>query len=215
MRIRPLVILAIVALLLASGCATVTFKRGAGPGSMRSDEDACRATSTDETAYTECLRERGWFVAGKAAGAETPASEPETAAEPAAAASSNRASAPATAPAEAPRLTPPAETPRPAPIAAPPAPAPASAPKAAPAAAVKASATTAPPTPADPLSKVGVGSWWKLGGTAADLDRAIATCVDTLGEAHRPSPAATLVTVGLRDCLRSAKWFPVGKPLPQ
>ena len=68
------------------------------------------------------------------------------------------------------------------------------------------------PSPAkklDPMSKVTVSSWWKLGGTNADLDRAVAACVDELGEAHRPN-GLTEVTVGLRDCLRDKKWFPVG-----
>jgi hypothetical protein len=55
-----------------------------------------------------------------------------------------------------------------------------------------------------------VSSWWKLGGTNADLDRAVAACVDELGAAHRPNVGPTEVTVALRDCLRAKKWLPVG-----
>jgi hypothetical protein len=224
MKLRPLVIVAIIGLLWLTGCATVTFKRGAGPGAMAADEDACRHTSADETAYTQCLRDRGWFVAGKAAHGDT-----ETVLEP-----------PEPAPASAPPATvvpgaseKPVAVERPTPATAdgPPATKPAvatptnraattgtSAPVVPPAAPARPDIRSAAPEPApaatpkvlDPLSKVDVGSWWKLGGTTADLDHAIAACVTDLGEAHRPNPGATLVTVALRDCLRKAKWFPVG-----
>ena len=50
-------------------------------------------------------------------------------------------------------------------------------------------------------------SWWKLGGTPADLDRAIDQCVATLGPAHRPDPNARVVTNGLYACLRSDGWY--------
>jgi hypothetical protein len=68
-----------------------------------------------------------------------------------------------------------------------------------------------PPQPSDPLAKVSVASWWKLGGTPADLDRAIGACVGELGPAHRPSPNNTEVTAGLRACLRKAGWFAIGR----
>lgn len=50
------------ALGLALGCANATFKRGATPGDMARDEQACRGETTSEDAYRACLRDRGWFV---------------------------------------------------------------------------------------------------------------------------------------------------------
>jgi hypothetical protein len=208
MKLRPLVILSIIALALLAGCATVTFKRGAGPGNAKADEDACRATSTSEEAYADCLRERGWMVSTPGHAAET-AAEPEAApapvAPPAAPAPAPAAPAKPTAP---PTSKPSAATAPPAP-AAPAAAAPSSG-TAKPAAAVPAPAATPGKKPLDPMTKVAVSSWWKLGGTNADLDRAVTTCVDELGAAHKPNAGPTEVTVALRDCLRKQKWFPVG-----
>ena len=54
----------ITALLLATtlGCGTVSFKRGATPDQIASDEKACRAATVDEDAYLECMSERGYAV---------------------------------------------------------------------------------------------------------------------------------------------------------
>jgi hypothetical protein len=66
------------------------------------------------------------------------------------------------------------------------------------------------PTEVDPLTRVEVASWWKLGGSTADLDRAINACVAKLGDEHRPEPGATVVTTGMQDCLRAAGWRSFG-----
>jgi hypothetical protein len=60
------------------------------------------------------------------------------------------------------------------------------------------------------LARVDVASWWKLGGSAADLDRAIEACVGDLGAAHRPEPGARIVTAGMRACLRARGWYAFG-----
>lgn len=200
MSLRPLPILALVTLLAASGCATVTFKRGAGPGGAKADEDACRATSTTQAAYVACLRERGWMVGGKAAEPAprekaAPVSAPTAApAKPSAAADT----APAGGPANSKETAPPAET------------QPAKATPPARAGYPAADEPAAEEAPLAPDTRIDVSSWWKLGATAADLDRAVAACVDELGAAHRPNPAVTEVTVALKDCLRAKKWIAVG-----
>ncbi len=43
-------------------CAVVYFKRGASPGQMEADEEACHEATDSEEAYSECLRDRGWLV---------------------------------------------------------------------------------------------------------------------------------------------------------
>lgn len=219
MKLRPLVVLAIVALVWLTGCATVSFKRGAGPGTAKADEDACRATTASPEDYADCLRKHGWMV-----------STPGVAAEPAREAAPTAAGAPAQpAPADA-GLTPPATPPaKAAPHAAPPpgttesakpaaakagggATAPATPPETVPAAKTTTPTATAPPAakPLDPMAKVTVSSWWKMGGTNAELDAAVKACVDELGPAHQPNVGPTEVTVALRDCLREKKWFAVG-----
>jgi len=62
----------------------------------------------------------------------------------------------------------------------------------------------------DPTTSGRVDRWWKRGGNPDDLDRAIDACVALLGDEHRPNPAATDVTIALRDCLRAAGWRALG-----
>lgn len=62
----PLVSGLALAIVLAGGCASVTFKRGASPGAMTADESACGGRETaDPAAFRQCMKERGWFVAGQ------------------------------------------------------------------------------------------------------------------------------------------------------
>jgi hypothetical protein len=61
------------------------------------------------------------------------------------------------------------------------------------------------------MARVEVGSWWKLGASAADLDRDTEACVKQLGAAHRPEKGDRFVTLALRSCLREAGWYPVGQ----
>jgi hypothetical protein len=237
MTVRPLVVLAMVALLLATGCATVTFKRGAGPGGAKADEDACRASSESQAVYVACLRERGWMVGGQGAepaprkaAAPTAGESADPVPQPSAAPakpSTPAQPAPAGAPAKSKTMTPPAEGPGRAPSGEPETlrPGAGGTPETVPAPPAETKPTKpAPPTragypdadapaeeaPLDPDTKINVSSWWKLGGTAADLDRAVAACVDELGAAHKPNPGITEVTVALKDCLRAKKWIAVG-----
>ena len=185
MRGRWVVSIGVVVLLAGCG-ATMSYKRGAGPDAMQADEQACRGTAAAIESYVDCMRARGWAVRG----GENPA-------ESAAAAgwltrlraSGGSDAAPASA------------TPSPAaePLAL-------TADPAAPAA-LASDADTAPAPPFDPLAEVVVASWWKLGGSAAGLDAAIAGCVDELGAPHRPAGTARRVTAGLRACLRSSGWY--------
>jgi hypothetical protein len=76
-------------LAVLAGCATMTGKRGTGPGARLADECVCRETSADETACGACSWEHGWLMAGKETGAspveavpEAPAAAPVSAASP-------------------------------------------------------------------------------------------------------------------------------------
>jgi len=171
-----------------AGCATVTFKRGASPEAIAADERACRAANPQEAAYVECMRRHDSYVSGGTQAPEaTPANTPTEAPvldEATGAASDKPAALP---------------SPTHSPDAAAAVPAPATAPAA--------EATTGKTSGTDPLAPVAVASWWKLGGGAADLDRATDACVGKLGDAHRPQPGASVVTAGLLACLREAGWY--------
>jgi len=230
MKMRPLLILAIVALLVATGCATVTFKPGAGPGGAKADEDACRASSATQAAYVACLRERGWMVGGKGTEPAPRAKTAEATGAPAAAPATPSTTAQPPAAGTAARskeMTPPAEGPGRPPGGEPEAKRPVAGgtPETVPAPPIEAKpAKPGPPAragypdaeepaaeaPLAPDTKINVSSWWKLGGTAGDLDRAVAACVKELGASHQPNPAVTEVTVALKDCLRAQKWIAVG-----
>jgi hypothetical protein len=54
-----------------------------------------------------------------------------------------------------------------------------------------------------------VKSWFKLGGTAHELEAATERCVAKLGAAHRPKPESHLVTAEMLDCLRDEGWHGV------
>jgi len=208
------------------GCATVTFKRGASPGDMSADEVDCRARGGDDARFVACMRERGWMVVGGAAqaangDAETKPGQPaeRAAASPqlSPAASSAPSEAAPSAAAERTATTPAASAQTgaasPSTIAA--------------AAGTRAYAPDATPAPMDateptdedagarlaataPDARISVASWWKFGGSAADLSAAVNDCVDSLGPANRPDEAATVVTVALRDCLTEAGWHALG-----
>jgi len=63
----------------------------------------------------------------------------------------------------------------------------------------------------DPTTPLAVGSWWKFGGTAGGLDNDIKSCIGKLGNAHRPDPAATVVTRAMYGCLKEHGWYAFGK----
>jgi len=183
-----------------TGCAEVTFKRGAGPGEMQATEQACREKTATVEAYKSCLHAAGFIYAkpsgdtvlfaededdtGIAVASETIAeAEAASGAAPAVAAAANSAGAPTVSVEPSGRAgesLPQAAQPK-----------------------VRA--------PADPLKKVTVASWWKLGGTAGGLEADQATCGTTLGEAHHVAPNAKLVTVGMLRCLKTKGWFAVGR----
>ncbi len=199
---------AVVASFLAVGCAEITFKRGASPDAMAAAERECRAATEGEEDYLDCMRERGWFAMDSkdignriTGGDEAPAeaSPPNTAEQAAPAA--------ATPPPPA-AIPPPNETP--------PIPTGVAPPHASPLATNRPTASptvAAKPDPAEPdsMARVEVSSWWKLGGTAAGLDAAIAACSTELGEAHRPAPGSKIFTTAMRGCLRESGWRPVGE----
>lgn len=68
---------------------------------------------------------------------------------------------------------------------------------------------TASPTPADPLDRFVIGSWWKSGGNPDILKAAMSGCVARLGEEHRPAPGSKEFTRGMLLCLREQGWYGV------
>ena len=62
------------------------------------------------------------------------------------------------------------------------------------------------PIPPNPMDKLNVSSWWKMGGNADALKVDTDACVSTLGEAHKPVNGSNLYTRGLVLCLKDKGW---------
>ncbi len=57
-----------------------------------------------------------------------------------------------------------------------------------------------------PLDIYTISSWWKMGSSAALLEKNINECVASLGEAHRPNNKTQQVTRGLVVCMHEKSW---------
>lgn len=180
---RPLFLSALTLGLLA-GCTSVSFKQGAGGADYRRDERACMGTTTERTAFIQCMEANGWWTRSTEELSQitlVSVEESEAAAEvqPAPAAEA------ATPGAEA--ATPNAEPARPAPAA-------------------RTTAAPAPVVPKDPLARLRIAMWSKMGAGANELIADQTQCLSTLGEAHAPDTTAGTVTRGLYECLRKQGW---------
>jgi hypothetical protein len=178
--IFPRAVLLGVALSVA-GCGEMVFKRGADPGAMGAAQAECRALGADEAVYLGCMERKGFLVKGSQDSVFVDGVLPQPvsgAATPAVPAGGSQAAAASSRPVGS------------APVVAP----------------GKPAVSAVAPPPKDPLERVAVGSWWKLGGTAEQLAAAQAKCVGTLGPAHRPLQDSGEVTRAMVDCLRDAGW---------
>lgn len=173
---RPLFLSALTLGLLA-GCTSVSFKQGAGGADYRRDERACMGTTTERTAFIQCMEAKGWWTRSTEELSQialVSVEESEAAAE--------TQPAPATEAA-----TPGAEPARPAPAA-------------------RAAAAPAAVVPKDPLARLRIAMWSKMGAGANELIADQTRCLSTLGEAHAPDTTAGTVTRGLYECLRKQGW---------
>lgn len=173
---RPLFLSALTLGLLA-GCTSVSFKQGAGGADYRRDERACMGTTTERTAFIQCMEAKGWWTRSTEELSQitlVSVEESEAAAEvqPAPAAEA---------------ATPGAEPVRPAPAA-------------------RTTAAPAPAVPKDPLARLRIAMWSKMGAGANELIADQTQCLSTLGEAHAPDTTAGTVTRGLYECLRKQGW---------
>jgi hypothetical protein len=62
------------------------------------------------------------------------------------------------------------------------------------------------PAPVDPLKTYKINSWWKFGGTPAQLKTDQSQCVANLGDAHQPDMSTQTYTRGLIECLHKNGW---------
>lgn len=65
---------------------------------------------------------------------------------------------------------------------------------------------TGKPIPANPMDKLNVSSWWKMGGNADGLKTDTDICVAKLGDAHKPVDGSNFYTRGLVLCLKDKGW---------
>ncbi len=166
---------------LMAGCAQVTYKRGSSADDAIEDETVCRRQTTNETAYRDCLRDRGWLIAS---GRKT---EEATELQPAA----NEEPLSSAAPSVAASYSVQGGTADPDPK------------KIEPKRATKSGKIKRE------KSDRSISSWWKFGASPDQLERDVAACIATLGPRHTPSPAMRTVTEELEKCLRESGWVGV------
>ena len=177
-----------------TGCASYSFKRGASPDAMAADEQVCRAAQED---FHSCMRDRGWFIASDLGELKPTAPVSDSAV------TTTESSSAATLPtsghvvAPAPDVVATAD-----PVA----------PTANRARLKRIQSVEPPQTDAsDPLTLLAVGSWWKFGGNPSGLESDTTACIGKLSNAHRPEPAATVVTRGMQACLKESGWYAIEK----
>jgi hypothetical protein len=177
MRLTCPLFLSALTLGLLAGCTSVSFKQGAGGADYRRDERACMGTTTERTAFIQCMETKGWWTRSTEELSQitlVSVEESEAAAE--------------VQPAPAAEAAPPgAEPPRPA-------------------SATRPTAAPAPVVPKDPLARLRIAMWSKMGAGANELIADQTQCLSTLGEAHAPDTTAGTVTRGLYECLRKQGW---------
>jgi len=171
---RPLFLSALTLGVLA-GCTSVSFKQGAGGADYRRDERACMGTTTERTAFIQCMETKGWWTRST----EELSQITLVSVEESEAAAEAQAATPADAPAAAPAKP-----------------------------ASRTGTTTAPAVaaPKDPLARLRIAMWSKMGAGANELIADQTQCLSTLGEAHAPDTTAGTVTRGLYECLRKQGW---------
>lgn len=169
---------------LFSGCQQMAWKPGASSADLDRDTAACEAGQTDQPAVHDCLRKRGWVVRVPKRADEEPVDEAAVAVgagvQPATAVAPAMpgAGAAVTVPVEpAVGTVPPPRN------------------------------KSVPQAPADPLRRINVQAWWKMGGQGDVLNADMDACVDQLGPEHRPDLQNRLYTRGLIDCLKGRGWF--------
>ncbi|MBL8468101.1 hypothetical protein [Methyloversatilis discipulorum] len=172
MRLTRPFFLSALTLGVLAGCTSVSFKQGAGGADYRRDERACMGTTTERTAFIQCMEAKGWWTRST----EELSQITLVSVEESEAAAEVQQATPADAPA---------------PAAAPANPAP------------RTGTTTAPK---DPLARLRIAMWSKMGAGANELIADQTQCLSTLGEAHAPDTTAGTVTRGLYECLRKQGW---------
>ena len=162
--------------LLVSGCGELAYKRGASGSDLATDRAACKSQDSTPAMVEKCLTDKGWTVQ------RLDKLEPidiDPVIEATVIPSNQRIENIGSYPGTA-----------------------------------KDSAGNAPPGAAaippkkapDLLDKFTVSSWWKMGGSASNLQAAMDACAATLGEAHTPDATKQHVTRGLLLCMKEKGW---------
>ncbi len=167
-------------------CSSVSYKRGANPGTMAEDEGLCRAGNATEDAFRRCMRDKGWFFAGGAT-IEKTVNDTKSQQPTALSTQDVEVGRPSTATTE---VIAPVTTHN------------------------RSEDELVQPVPheaSDPQTTKSAASWWKFGGTANGLDLDIAGCAAELGETRRPGSGTTSVSNVMSDCLKARGWYGIGK----
>ncbi|WP_374337193.1 hypothetical protein [Methyloversatilis sp.] len=170
---------------LLSACSSVSFKQGAGGADFKSDERTCMGTTTERTAFLQCMEAKGWWTRSAeelsrinlVSVEESEAGEATAGAGDATDTTSPTATATTTARSPAVGTAQPASQP-----------------------------SRSAPAPKDPMSRLRIAMWSKAGAGANELIADQNQCLSTLGDTHAPDTTAGTVTRGMYDCLHQRGW---------
>lgn len=188
-----LAMLGLTSLLLLSSCGEVAIKRGSNANDLDTARKTCAAKNSNSKAVAQCLESHGWFIYNPEtqtaeASEEMPAiSKMDEISKQATHATLNTQHSEATSaemainkPTSSPQRT------------------------------ASENETTmkqqSENKPKNPLDRIKVASWWKLGGNASHFESSKNACLTELGEAHHPDEKHHHVTLGFLTCMKKHGW---------
>jgi hypothetical protein len=167
---------ALIAALCLSACGEFAYKRGASASDLEVTRKTCSSKNADKLAVEKCMTDNGWVVQSLD-GAE-PIISMQSEPEPFIEASITEDNRQTKQPSQNSKGT----------------------------ASDKVNSSAVIKKTADPMDTFKIGSWWKLGAGADNLQNSIQTCVTALGDAHQPEAHSKIVTRVLLLCMKEKGW---------
>jgi len=166
----------LLAALFLSACGEFAYKRGASANDLEATKKSCVAKNVDKLEVEKCMTDNGWLVKNLDSAESIDFSHSESG--PFIEVSITEDNQQRTNPIQSSKVSSGDE--------------------------VKSSAELK--NPAKETDTFKIGSWWKLGASADNLQNSIKTCVTAIGEMHQPVTHTNKVTRGLLLCMKEKGW---------
>lgn len=166
----------IIAALFLSACGEFSYKRGASASDLEATKKSCVTKNVDKLAVEKCMTDNGWLV--KNLDSAEPIDFSQSEPDPFIEASNAEDNRQTTKPIQSGKVS----------------------------SGDKVNSSAEIKNPAEPTDTFKIGSWWKLGAGADNLQNSIQTCVTALGDVHQPDTHTKKVTRGLLLCMKEKGW---------